>query len=67
VPKLYDYCQQIQRHIETNDLDVFRTRGEIAMSCGFLVSMVTPNDPDDPDKIAALRKAAREIFNLELI
>jgi hypothetical protein len=66
VSKLYDYCQKIQQHIERNNLDVFRSRGEIALSCGFLVSLVGPDDPDDPEKIEALRKAAREIFNLEL-
>jgi hypothetical protein len=66
VSKLYDYCQKIQQHIERNNLDVFRSRGEIALSCGFLVSLVGPDDPDDPEKIEALRNAAREIFNLEL-
>lgn len=64
--KLYDYCQQIQRHIEANNLDVFKSRGELALRCGFLVSLIGPDDPDDPEKIEALRNAAREVFGLEL-
>lgn len=64
--KLYDYCDRIQKHIETNNLDVFKTRGALAMKCGFLISLVTPNDPDDPTKIAALREAARDVLGLNL-
>lgn len=64
--KLYDYCQQIQKHIEANNLDVFKSRGELALRCGFLVSLIGPDDPDDPEKIEALRNAAREVFGLEL-
>ncbi len=64
--KLYDYCQKLQQHIENNHLDVFKARGEIALRCGFLISLVGPNDPDDPAKIESLRAAARELFNLEL-
>ncbi len=64
--KLYDYCQEIQQHIERNQLDVFKSRGELALRCGFLVSLIGPNDPDDPDKIRALREAARDVFGLNL-
>ncbi|MDZ4170263.1 MAG: hypothetical protein U1E26_11515 [Coriobacteriia bacterium] len=64
--KLYDHCQQIQRHIDSNNLDVFKSRGELALRCGFLVSLVGPDEPDDPQKIEALRQAASEVFGLEL-
>lgn len=64
--KLYDYCQQIQRHIESNNLDVFKSRGELALRCGFLVSLVGPDEPDDPQKIESLRQAASDVFGLEL-
>ncbi len=64
--KLYDYCQEIQQHIESNNLDVFKARGEIALRCGFLISLVGPTDPDDPEKIESLRTAAREVFGLSL-
>lgn len=64
--KLYDYCCRIQEHIERNDLDVFKTRGELALKAGFLITLIGPDDPDDPARIAALRDAARETLGLEL-
>jgi hypothetical protein len=64
--KLYDYSQQIQKHIEANNLDVFKSRGELAMRCGFIVTLITPDEPDDAGKIDALRTAAKAVFNLDL-
>jgi len=64
--KLYDYCQQIQQHIERNNLDVFKSRGELALRCGFLISLIGPDEPDDPQKIEALRVAAKDVFGLTL-
>ncbi len=64
--KLYDYCVRIQRHVEANDLDVFKTRGALALQCGFLVTLVNENDPDDPAKIASLQRAAQEVLGLRL-
>jgi hypothetical protein len=63
---LYDYRERIQDHVEKNGLDLYKTRGELALKCGFLLALVTPNDPDDPEKIAALRQAAYEILGLRL-
>lgn len=64
--KLFDYSQKIQDHIERNNLDVFKSRGEIAIRCGFLISLITPDEPDDAAKIEALRAAAKEIFGIDL-
>lgn len=64
--RLYDDCAKIQQHIETNGLDVFRTRGELAMRCGFLITLVKPGDPDDPAKIRALEDAARDLLGITL-
>jgi len=64
--KLYEYCQRIQRHIDDNQLDVFKARGAIALKCGFLISLIGPDEPDDPVRIQALREAAREVFDLQL-
>lgn len=66
VGRLYDYSARIQSHIEQKGLDVFRTRGELALHCGFLITLIEPNDPDDAQKIEALRTAAREVLGLEL-
>ena len=64
--KLYDYCQQVQDHIEATGRDIYKSRGEIAMRCGFLMPLVKPDDPDDVQKIQSLRDAAKDIFGLEL-
>lgn len=64
--KLYEYCTRIQEHVERNQLDLFRTRGALALQCGFLVSLVGPDDPDDPHKIDALRRAAKSVLDLDL-
>lgn len=63
---LYDYSTRVQQHIESNGLDLFKSRGELAIRCGFLITLVRPDDPDDPAKVQALRDAAREMFGLSL-
>lgn len=64
--KLYDYAQTIEEHIQRNNLDVFKTRGAIAMRVGFIVTLVRPDDPDDPEKVQALKDAATEVLGLRL-
>lgn len=64
--KLYDYSVKIQEHIDNNKLDVFKTRGELAMKCGFIITLIGPNDPDDPTKVEALRAAAKSTLGLDL-
>lgn len=64
--RLYEDCMKIQEHIESKGLDVFRTRGELAMRCGFLITLVKPEDADDSLKIRALEDAARDLLGLTL-
>lgn len=64
--RLYDYSRQIQEDIDRKGLDVFKTRGELAMKCGFIITLIGPDDPDDPAKITALKNAARDVLGLNL-
>lgn len=64
--KLYDYSQQIQEHINRSGLDAFKARGELALRCGFLITLIKPEDPDDSEKIQALTDAAKEVFGMDL-
>jgi hypothetical protein len=64
--KLYDAAQVILSTIEERGLDVFRTRGAINMKTGFLITLVHEDDPDDPEKLAALRDAAKEVLDLDI-
>lgn len=64
--KLYDAAREIMDFIDQSGLDVFRTRGSIAMKTGFLVTLVREDDPDDPVKLEAMRSAAKEILGIDL-
>lgn len=64
--KLYDYAQTIEQHIQRNNLDVFKTRGAIAMKVGFIISLIQPDEADDPVKVDALKNAARDVLGLRL-
>jgi len=64
--KLYDDCNRVQQFIDQQGLDVFRTRGALAMKCGFLITIVKPTDADDQQKISALRDAALDVLGLTL-
>ena len=64
--KLYDACQEVMRHIESSGLDIYMTRGAIALQTGFLISAVKEDAPDDPAQLQSLREAAREVLGIEL-
>lgn len=64
--KLYDYAQAIEAHIQRNNLDVFKTRGAIAMKVGFIITLIKPDDADDPIKVDQLRAAAQDVLGLRL-
>lgn len=59
---LYDMSQALMREMETrypNPMDLIRAKGEVARIAGFMVSMVSVGDADDPQKVESLRAAAR--------
>ncbi len=64
--KLYDYAQRIEDHIQRNNLDVFKTRGAIAMKVGLIITLIKPDDPDDPAQVAALKSAALDVLGMHL-
>jgi hypothetical protein len=64
--KVYDYCQKIQEHIDASGQDVYKARGAVALRVGFLITLVKPTDPDDPERIEALKSAAKDLFGLSL-
>ena len=61
---LYDLRMQVDKAIETRNLDRISTRGAVGLEAGFLLSLVGPSTPDDPGKIEALRKAASKILQM---
>jgi hypothetical protein len=59
---LYETVRRIEGMIEKKGLPLYKTRGLIGLRAGFLLGMVTPDTPDDPLRIAALRAAARDVL-----
>lgn len=52
---------QLERRHGSDALGLVRAKGALATKTGFLVSLIGPNDPDDPAKVTRLREAAREL------
>ncbi len=59
---LYEAVTRIDRVIERRKLPLYLTRGKIAIRAGFAIGMITPETPDDAQKLASLRAAAREVL-----
>lgn len=63
--RLYEVCKQVSESLESTHagepLELIRAKGLLATKVGFLVSLVTPHDYDDPMKIAAVLGAAAEL------
>ena len=69
MPEIYRLAAAITEHLAVNHaadpIGLIRAKGLLAQRTGFLISLITPNDPDDPDKIRLLRQAAAE-FGIDL-
>ena len=63
---LYDLKTRIDKTIDEKKLDGSAVRGKIALQAGFLLSLIAPSSPDDPVKIAKLKKAAESVMQLKL-
>jgi hypothetical protein len=63
--RLYDLATQVSRELESrhaaDPVALVRAKGALATQVGFLVSLVSRDDADDPDKIARLTRAALDL------
>lgn len=64
--RLYDMVKELELQIEKTDADFYESLGFVSMKAGFLMSLVSPDTPDDPEKINALRTAAQNVLGLRL-
>lgn len=64
--KLNDLKVRIEEKIKADGLDAVAVKGRIGLSAGRVLAFITPNTPDDPAAIAALKHAAKEVLNLNL-
>ena len=65
MPELYRIATAVTSRLEQmhpgDAIGLIRAKGALATKTGFLVSLISPTDPDDSDKIARLREAATEM------
>lgn len=64
--KLYDSRLKIEKHIADKGLDAMKTKGAINLKMGFMLTFLTATSPDDAAKFEKMRKAAKEVLNLDL-
>ena len=63
---LYEMKLKVEKAIKTRGLDEFKTKGQIGLKCGFSVTMISDTSPDELEKIARLREAAKHVLQLAL-
>lgn len=63
---LHDLKNSVEATAASQGRDVCLVRGEISRKAGFMLALIGPSSPDDPDKIDRLRSAAFEILNTRL-
>ena len=63
---LNDMKLRIEEKIRADGLDAKEVKGKIGLRSGKLFAFISASTPDDPDTIARLRQAAKEVLNLNL-
>jgi hypothetical protein len=66
VSEIYDLRIRIEEQIKAKGLDFMEVRGQIGLRSGKLLAFITPTTADEPAAIAKLKKAAKEVLNLNL-
>ena len=64
--ELYDLKQRIEEMIKAARLDEKTVKGKIALRSGTLLAFISPSTPDEPEAVARLKQAAREVLNINL-
>ena len=62
--QLYDLKVLIENKIKTDGLDAKEVKGKIGLRSGRILALISPSTPDDPDAVAKLRQAAKEVLNI---
>ena len=63
---LNDMKLRIEEKIKADGLDAKEVKGKIGLRSGKLFAFISASTPDDPDTIARLKQAAKEVLNLNL-
>jgi len=66
VSKLYDLKVLIENKIKADGLDAMSVKGKIGLRSGRTLALINATTPDDPDAVAKLRQAAKEVLNIDV-
>jgi hypothetical protein len=66
VSEIYKMRVHIEEHIKAKGLDFQEVRGQIGLRAGKLLAFITPTTADEPAAIVKLKKAAKDVLNLNL-
>jgi hypothetical protein len=61
VSQLYDLKLLIENKIKADGLDAKEMKGKITLRSGRLLALISPSTPDDPEAVAKLRQAAKDV------
>ena len=64
--QLYDMKILIEEKIKADGLNAMDVKGKIGLKSGKLFAFITPTTADDPETVAKLRQAAKEVLHLNL-
>ena len=62
--QLYDLKVLIEEKIKTNHLDAAEIKGQIGLKSGRLLAFISPNTPDDPEAVAKLKQAIKDVLKI---
>ncbi len=62
--QLYDLKLLIENKIKTDSLDAMDIKGKIGLRSGRMLAFITATTPDDPEAVAKLRQAVKEVLNI---
>ena len=63
--RLYELKMLIENKIKADGLDAMAVKGKIGLRSGRTLALISPTTPDDPDAVAKLRLAAKEVLNID--
>jgi len=64
VSQLYELKVLIENKIKADRLDAMEVKGKIGLRSGRMLALINPSTPDDPESVAKLRKAVKDVLNI---
>jgi hypothetical protein len=66
VSQLNDMKLRIEAKIKADGLDEKDIKGKIGLKSGKILAFISASTPDEPETIAKLKQAAKDVLNLAL-